>query len=261
MERTDEEMKNTEVPTEDEEKIYIDLEHGKPTPDIESLCMNCHEKGVTKFMLTKIPFFREIMISAFNCDECGFKNSEVSFAGRLDDFGVKYELRVINNIAFNRTVVKSEYATIEIPELGLEIPPQTQKGSIKTIEGFLMSTIEGLQDLQEERRKFDPNTARQIDEYCEKLKKYASGDVLPFTFIVKDPSGNSYIQNPAAPTADQYCKRTFWIRSAEEYQQMGYPVDQATLQAENDRLKQEQLHEANSVQMSGRYVGREKRWI
>jgi len=95
-------------------------------------------------MLTKIPFFREIMISSFCCDHCGFKNSEVSFAGRLEDFGVKYELNVINPLAFNRTVVKSEYATIKVPEAGLEIPPQTQKGSVKTIEGFFLSTIEGL---------------------------------------------------------------------------------------------------------------------
>lgn len=201
------------------------------------------------------------MISAFHCDHCGFKNSEVSFAGKLDDFGVKYELKVINNISFNRTVVKSEYATIRVPEVGLEIPPQTQKGSIKTVEGFFMSTIEGLKDLQEERRKFDPVTADKIDEYCDKLKKYAEGEVLPFTFILEDPSGNSYIQNPAAPTADQYCKRTYWIRSAAEYEAMGYPVDQATLIAEQDKAKSEQLAEANASQQSGRYIGRDKRMV
>jgi len=76
------------------------LEEGKPTPDIESLCMNCEEQGVTKFMLTKIPFFKEIMISSFCCDHCGFKNTEVSFAGKLEDYGVRYELNVINPIAF-----------------------------------------------------------------------------------------------------------------------------------------------------------------
>ena len=86
---------------------------------------------------------------------------------------MKYELRCINQIAFNRTVVKSEYATIKVPEAGLEIPPQTQKGSIKTIEGFFVSTIEGLQEAQEERRKYDPITAQKIDEYCETLKSFA----------------------------------------------------------------------------------------
>ena len=47
----------------------------------------------------------------------------------------------------NRNVVKSENAIIRIPELDLEIPPQTQKGSVNTIEGFLAKTIEGLSDL------------------------------------------------------------------------------------------------------------------
>jgi len=150
--------------------INIDLVEGKPTPDISSLCMNCHKQGVTKFMYTKIPFFKEIMISSFSCDHCGFKNSEANFAGKLEDKGVRYELNVINPIAFNRTVVKSEFATIKVPEIGLELPPQTQKGTIKTIEGYFMSTIEGLQDLQEERRKLDPITATKIDEYCENLR-------------------------------------------------------------------------------------------
>mmetsp|Transcript_35777 Transcript_35777/g.54803 ORF Transcript_35777/g.54803 Transcript_35777/m.54803 type:complete len:110 (+) Transcript_35777:151-480(+) len=109
--------------------------------------MACEEQGVTKFMYTKIPFFREVMISAFACEHCGHKNSEVTFAGKLEDFGVRYELNVVNDLAFNRTVVKSEYATITVPEIGLEIPPQTQKGSIKTVEGYFLSTIEGLQDL------------------------------------------------------------------------------------------------------------------
>jgi len=47
----------------------------------------------------------------------------------------------------NRNVVKSEHAIIKIPELDLEIPPQTQKGTVNTVEGFLSKTIEGLSDL------------------------------------------------------------------------------------------------------------------
>ena len=47
----------------------------------------------------------------------------------------------------NRSIVKSEYATIRIPELDFEIPPQTQKGSINTVEGFLQKSVEGLSEL------------------------------------------------------------------------------------------------------------------
>ena len=89
--------------------------------------------------------------------------------------------------------MKSEFATIRIPEIDFEIPPQTQKGSIKTVEGFLLSTIEGIGELQPERRKFDPSTAAKIDEFLDKLKDMREGNSLPFTFEVEDPSGNSFV--------------------------------------------------------------------
>lgn len=47
--------------------------------------------------------------------------------------------------------------------------------------------------MQEERRAADPATAQKIDDYCETLKAYADGDKMPFTFIVEDPSGNSFV--------------------------------------------------------------------
>ena len=68
----------------------------------------------------------------------------MQFAGTIGDYGVRYEVNVLNLVAFNRTVVKSDYATIKVPEAGLEIPPESQKGSIKTIEGYFRATIEGL---------------------------------------------------------------------------------------------------------------------
>ena len=65
----------------------------------------------------------------------------------MGDTGTKYVLNVADQEGLNRSVVKSEFATVSIPELELEIPPQTQKGSIKTVEGFLLSTIEGISDM------------------------------------------------------------------------------------------------------------------
>ena len=99
----------------------------------------------------------------------------------------------------NRSIVKSEFATIRIPELEFEIPPQTQKGSINTPEGFFANSIEGIGHLQAERRKFDPSTAAKIDEFLAKLEKYKDGQCLPFTFEINDPSGNSFVQNNMAP--------------------------------------------------------------
>lgn len=127
--------------------INLTIEDGKPTPDIPSMCMYCHEQGVTRFMQMTIPFFKQVMISAFSCEHCGYRNNEVQFTGEIGDYGVRYEVNVINLVAFNRSVVKSDYATIKVPEAGLEIPPEAQKGSIKTIEGYFRATIDGLQQM------------------------------------------------------------------------------------------------------------------
>jgi zinc finger protein len=140
----------------------------------------------------------------------------------------------------NRNVVKSEHAVIRIPELDLEIPSQTQKGTVNTVEGFLQKTIEGLNDLQEERRKYDPATAAKIDEFIQKIQEFIDGRRFPFTFILEDPSGNSFIQNPNAPNKDTYMKTTFYPRTTEDYMQMGYNEDASREQSVLDSRKFEE---------------------
>lgn len=139
------------APVEDASKdikeIVVDLEDGVPSDVIQSLCMECKEQGETKFMYTKIPMFKEIILSSFYCDHCGFKNTEVQFGGKLASQGCKYTYTISDAQALNRSIVKSEYAAIRIPELDFEIPPQTQKGSINTVEGFLARSIDGLSEL------------------------------------------------------------------------------------------------------------------
>ena len=67
--------------------------------------------------------FKEIILSSFYCDNCGLKSTEVQFGGKLADSGVKYVYKITDEAAINRSIVKSEYATIRIPELDFEIPP------------------------------------------------------------------------------------------------------------------------------------------
>jgi len=49
-------------------------------------------------------------------------------------------------------VVKSETASIKFEELDLEIPSETQRGVLTTIEGFVERTIEGLSQDQDRRK-------------------------------------------------------------------------------------------------------------
>ena len=49
---------------------------------------------MTRLLLTKIPFFREIIVSSFSCEHCGWNNTEIQSAGRIQDQGVRYTLTV-----------------------------------------------------------------------------------------------------------------------------------------------------------------------
>lgn len=51
-------------------------------------------QGVTRLLLTRIPFFKEIIVSSFSCDSCSWSNTEIQSAGRIQEQGVHYTLAV-----------------------------------------------------------------------------------------------------------------------------------------------------------------------
>jgi len=87
------------------EKIFVDINPDNPVTEIESLCVNCHKNGITRILLTKIPFFKEIIIMAFECPECGFKSSEVQPGSSLSDNGIHFELNVVSQKVFTIFII------------------------------------------------------------------------------------------------------------------------------------------------------------
>ena len=87
----------------DEQDNVLNVFQGDVTV-IESMCMNCHENGETKLLFTKIPFFREIIISSFDCEHCDYSNNEVQFGGEIKERGVKYTFTVQTPEDLNRQV-------------------------------------------------------------------------------------------------------------------------------------------------------------
>ncbi|KAM8868487.1 zinc finger protein ZPR1 [Synchiropus picturatus] len=203
--------------------ISADNDDAMPT-EIESMCMNCHEDGMTRLLLTKIPFFKEIILSSFNCDHCGFSNTEIQSAGRIQEQGVCYTLKVRSKQDLDREVVKADSAVTRIPELDFEIPPFTQKGSLSTIEGILDRTIAGLVQDQPLREATDPEVAAKVSEFIDKLKKLKDVEE-EFTLVIEDSSGNSFVQNPSAPHKDEALTVTRFKRSVEQDMQLGIRAD------------------------------------
>ncbi|TDH14355.1 hypothetical protein EPR50_G00035550 [Perca flavescens] len=204
-------------------EISADGADWQPT-EIESLCMNCFKNGMTRLLLTKIPFFKEVIISSFSCAHCDWSNTEIQSAGRIQDQGVCYTLKVKTKQDLNREVVKSDSATTRIPELDFEIPPFTQKGALSTIEGLLDRAVSGLEQDQTVRRATDPEVAEKIDEFIHKLRQLKEVE-SEFTLVIEDPSGNSFVENPKAPQKDDALTVSLFKRTMQQDMQLGLRAD------------------------------------
>ncbi|XQJ26323.1 zinc-finger protein ZPR1, putative [Leishmania guyanensis] len=214
---------------EGEHANYIKTDLGEMNV-IESMCPKCQETGTTRLMITKIPHFKEIIVSSFNCPHCDESNNEVTFGGTFGPRKVRYELQVKSKKDLDRQVVKSEFATVTVPELELEIPPESQKGSLTTVEGILEQTYYGLQLQQPLRKIQHPEVCEKIEAFCVKLASFRSGDV-PFTLTLDDPAGNSYIEplhDYYHPTLDQQLTKYETERTDIDRQLLGIPIDYNT---------------------------------
>jgi zinc finger protein len=41
--------------------------------------------------LTRIPFFKDVVLMSFSCPTCGYSNNELQSAAKVEEKGVKYE--------------------------------------------------------------------------------------------------------------------------------------------------------------------------
>lgn len=182
---------------------------------IPSLCMGCGETGLTRLLLTHIPFFRDVILMAFECEACGLRNSEVQSAG-IADRGARFEVTVATAGDLNRQLVKGDRASATVKELELEIPCGTQSGVFTTIEGLLAGAGDALRSSQPLRRALSADDADSVDVFLARLDAARAGTALPFTFVLDDPSGNSFVENPVAPKTDPRMKVQFYVRSTEQ---------------------------------------------
>ncbi|PNS14738.1 hypothetical protein CAC42_1760 [Sphaceloma murrayae] len=194
----------------------------KVVEEIESLCMNCHEDGATRLLLTRIPFFKEIVIMSFACEACGFKNSEIQSAGEIQERGAKYIFKVENEADLQRQVVKGDTCTFKVEDIDLEIP--AGKGRYTNIEGLLSSVRDDLASHQEARMEQMPEVGQQVATVIRKLSDMIDGKSFPFTVSADDYSGNSWIE-PAPRDASGKYNKTQYNRTADQNGALGLGDD------------------------------------
>jgi len=98
---------------------------------------------------------------------------------------------------------------------------------------------------QPQRLVADPDSYEKIDAFIKKGRDFAEGRNLPFTVIVDDPAGNSWIdRNPDDP-ADKW-RQTDYIRTPEQNKALGLsnpdPDSEPQQQTEEENIGPEDVH-------------------
>jgi len=203
------------------EVLYADIDADSQAPtQIESLCVNCEQNGITTILLTKIPFYKEVILMSFRCEHCGFSNCELQSGSKIQDRGVTFKVKIKEKEDLNLQIVKSDSASLSVPEIELEVPPESQKGVVTTVEGILKRTIEGLMQDQPVRKHMAPDDAQKIEEYVAKIEDLLEA-TTPFYVILTDPAGNSFVQNRHAPQIDPDREVTHFVRSRDQDHALG----------------------------------------
>lgn len=180
--------------------------------------LTINPQGVTRLLLTKIPYFREIIIMSFSCDHCGFQNNEIQAAGSVQPKGTHYELRLTTMADFGRQVVKADSATVKFIELDLEIP--SGKGQLTNVEGLLSSVVDDLEMGQEARKEQQPEVYPKVAEIITRARAMLAGEAFPFRLYVDDPAGNSWIAPDLRDGVGKWEKREY-ERTAAQNEALG----------------------------------------
>lgn len=158
-------------------------------------CPACGIEGVAKSIMKEleIPHFGKVLETTLLCPSCGFRHSDVIALEQNDP--AKYVLKINKNNLSIR-VVRSQSATVMIPEVGVKVEPGPKsEGYVTNVEGVLTrfeSAVKKALTLfdDEESQINAKNTLAQIQE----LKK-GNGTA---TLIILDPFGQSNIVSEKA---------------------------------------------------------------
>ncbi|KAI8821923.1 ZPR1 zinc-finger domain-containing protein [Chytriomyces cf. hyalinus JEL632] len=167
-------------------------------------CSRCNAPSDTRMHLMDIPHFKEVVIMATDCELCGYKSNEVKAGGAISSHGKRITLNIKEIDDLNRDILKSETCGLEIPEIELHLTTGTLGGRFTTVEGLLAQVYDEIKktaspfasgDSGQEQRK------QAFETFLAKLQKAIKVE-MPYTLILDDPLGNSYLQNIYAPDPD-----------------------------------------------------------
>jgi len=162
-------------------EIFFDAEECVLIP---TDCPKCAAEGEQRMCVMDIPSFKEIIMMAFRCAECGFENNELKPTD-VSDKGKRYTLQVKTPRDLERDIFQSYTGTISIDEVGLEWTGGPAANKFTTLLQILSGMI---QDLRSQMAAVD-----KLPEFIVLASGLLTEAGMPFTLVLSDPAGNSYI--------------------------------------------------------------------
>ena len=142
----------------------------------------------------EIPLIGPVVMIVGKCKECGYKFVDIKTLERKGNQKIEFKVKEKNDL--NVLLLRSSTATLQIPELQVEISPgPVSQGFLTTVEGVLnkiKDIIEFLcKDAENEKEK------RECNERLKRLQEMLEGK-REFMIIIKDPEGYSKIASEKA---------------------------------------------------------------
>lgn len=159
---------------------------------VKSPCPDCGKEMTFTYDTENIPYFSDILLISGIC-ECGFRLVDTLILNEREP--CMWEIKVDSVDDLSARVIRSTNATMEIPELGIEVKPGPAcSGFVSNVEGVLARAEEAVQCAI---GSSDGDELHQAIVVLEHITDARNG-TFPFTLKITDPSGNSGIVSPKA---------------------------------------------------------------
>lgn len=158
--------------------------YGRKLGEYSTQCPIC-EQGVmiVQEVEYEIPSLGPVVLVSRKCSKCGFRRSDIVplRGGRR----IRLYLRVETPPEYRTKVVRSPYAQVVIPELGLHMRPGVAAQTfITNVEGLLQIFLDAL-------KSYEVLEGVEVDTVKSKLKGIIENQTTPLTVILDDEEGVS----------------------------------------------------------------------
>ncbi|XP_050061958.1 zinc finger protein ZPR1 [Aphis gossypii] len=188
---------------------------------IESLCFSCGKNGTTRLLLTRIPYYKELVISSFDCPHCNYKNNQLDPAIEIKPQGVRMSLKIENKEDLDRYVITTDYTSIQVPDLDFEIPPMSQRSQVTTVEGIISKTVTNLSEQKKVLDLTHPELAAKMEVVINGLIGIKNLTKPIPMMVFEDATGNIFVSNPVAPLADPRMQTEMFTRDSAQNEMIG----------------------------------------